>query len=32
MGDGSVTFINESIDMVTYQARSTIAGQEVYND
>jgi prepilin-type N-terminal cleavage/methylation domain-containing protein/prepilin-type processing-associated H-X9-DG protein len=32
MGDGSVTFINESIDMITYQGRSTIAGEEVYND
>jgi prepilin-type N-terminal cleavage/methylation domain-containing protein/prepilin-type processing-associated H-X9-DG protein len=32
MGDGSVAFINESIDMITYQARSTIAGEEVYSD
>jgi prepilin-type processing-associated H-X9-DG protein len=31
MGDGSVTFINESIDMVTYQGRSTISGEEVVN-
>lgn len=32
MGDGSVVFVNESIDMVTYQGRSTIAGEEVLND
>jgi prepilin-type N-terminal cleavage/methylation domain-containing protein/prepilin-type processing-associated H-X9-DG protein len=32
MGDGSVAFVNESIDMITYQARSTIAGEEVYSD
>jgi prepilin-type N-terminal cleavage/methylation domain-containing protein/prepilin-type processing-associated H-X9-DG protein len=32
MGDGSVTFINESIDMVTYQAKSTIAGEEVFSE
>lgn len=28
MGDGSVTFISESINMIVYQARSTIAGEE----
>jgi prepilin-type processing-associated H-X9-DG protein len=32
MGDGSVTFINESIDMVVYQGRSTIAGEEVVSE
>lgn len=32
MGDGSVTFINASIDLITYQARSTIAGEEVYSE
>jgi prepilin-type processing-associated H-X9-DG protein len=32
MGDGSVTFVNEDIDMVTYQGRSTIAGEEVLSD
>jgi prepilin-type N-terminal cleavage/methylation domain-containing protein/prepilin-type processing-associated H-X9-DG protein len=29
MGDGSATFLAESIDMVVYQAKSTIAGGEV---
>jgi prepilin-type N-terminal cleavage/methylation domain-containing protein/prepilin-type processing-associated H-X9-DG protein len=28
MADGSVTFLNESIDMAAYRARSTIAGEE----
>jgi prepilin-type N-terminal cleavage/methylation domain-containing protein/prepilin-type processing-associated H-X9-DG protein len=28
MADGSVTFLPESIDMVIYQAKSTIAGEE----
>jgi prepilin-type processing-associated H-X9-DG protein len=32
MGDASVTFINEGIDMITYQARSTISGEEVYGE
>ena len=30
--DGSVRFIDESIDMVTYQAQSTIAGGEIVSD
>jgi prepilin-type processing-associated H-X9-DG protein len=29
MADGSCTFLPESIDMVVYQAKSTIAGEEV---
>ena len=29
MADGSATFIPESTDMVIYQAKSTIAGDEV---
>jgi prepilin-type N-terminal cleavage/methylation domain-containing protein/prepilin-type processing-associated H-X9-DG protein len=29
MADGSVSFLNESIDMAAYRARSTIAGDEV---
>jgi len=29
MADGSATFLPESIDMVIYQAKSTIAGEEV---
>jgi prepilin-type N-terminal cleavage/methylation domain-containing protein/prepilin-type processing-associated H-X9-DG protein len=32
MADGAVVFLNESIEMANYQARSTIAGQEVYSD
>ena len=32
MADGSVTFLNESIDMASYRARSTIAGEEVFSD
>jgi len=32
MADGSVAFISEGIDMVSYQARSTIAGEDVAND
>jgi prepilin-type processing-associated H-X9-DG protein len=31
MADGSVTFLNEDIDMLTYRAHSTIAGEEVIN-
>jgi prepilin-type N-terminal cleavage/methylation domain-containing protein/prepilin-type processing-associated H-X9-DG protein len=32
MADGSVAFLNESIELDVYQARSTIAGGEVFND
>ncbi len=32
MADGSVTFLNESIDMAAYRALSTIAGEDVSND
>lgn len=32
MADGSVTFLNESIDMTAYRARSTIAGAEVISE
>lgn len=32
MADASVTFLPESIDMIVYQAKSTIAGGEVVND
>jgi prepilin-type N-terminal cleavage/methylation domain-containing protein/prepilin-type processing-associated H-X9-DG protein len=32
MADGSITFLNESITMVVYQAMSTIAGAEVVSD
>ena len=32
MADGSVTFLNESIDLLTYQAKSTIAGEEVISE
>jgi prepilin-type processing-associated H-X9-DG protein len=32
LSDGSVTFLNESIELANYQARSTIAGEEVFND
>jgi hypothetical protein len=32
MADGSVTFLNESISMVVYQAMSTIAGGEVVSE
>jgi prepilin-type N-terminal cleavage/methylation domain-containing protein/prepilin-type processing-associated H-X9-DG protein len=32
MGDGSATFLPESIDMLVYQAKSTIAGGEVVTE
>jgi prepilin-type N-terminal cleavage/methylation domain-containing protein/prepilin-type processing-associated H-X9-DG protein len=32
MADGSVAFLNESIDMPSYRARSTIAGDDVFSD
>lgn len=32
MGDGSVTFLNESMDLLVYQARSTVAGEEVISE
>jgi prepilin-type N-terminal cleavage/methylation domain-containing protein/prepilin-type processing-associated H-X9-DG protein len=32
MADGSVTFLTESIDMLAYQAKSTIAGDEVISE
>lgn len=32
MADGSVAFVNESIDLLTYQAKSTIAGEEVISE
>jgi prepilin-type N-terminal cleavage/methylation domain-containing protein/prepilin-type processing-associated H-X9-DG protein len=32
MADGSVTFLNESIDMTSYRARSTIAAEDVSNE
>jgi hypothetical protein len=32
MADGSVTFLNESISMLAYQAMSTIAGAEVVTE
>jgi prepilin-type N-terminal cleavage/methylation domain-containing protein/prepilin-type processing-associated H-X9-DG protein len=32
IADGSVTFLNEDINMVSYQARSSIAGDEVVNE
>lgn len=32
MADGSATFLPESIDMAVYQAKSTIAGDEVVNE
>jgi prepilin-type N-terminal cleavage/methylation domain-containing protein/prepilin-type processing-associated H-X9-DG protein len=32
MADGSVTFLNESIDMTAYRARSTIAADDVNNE
>ena len=32
MADGSATFLPESIDMVVYQAKSTIAGEEVISE
>ena len=32
MADGSVTFLNESIDMAAYRARSTIAGEDYFSE
>ena len=32
MADGSVAFISESINLATYQAKSTIAGEEVISE
>jgi hypothetical protein len=32
MADGSVTFLNESIDLANYQARSTMSGDDVFNN
>jgi prepilin-type N-terminal cleavage/methylation domain-containing protein/prepilin-type processing-associated H-X9-DG protein len=32
MADGSVTLLSESIDMTAYRARSTIAGEDVFNE
>ena len=32
MADGSVAFLSESIDMNDYRARSTIAGEEVFDE
>ena len=32
LADGSVTFLNESIDMAAYRARSTIGGEDVINE
>ncbi len=32
MADGSVTFLNESIDMASYRARSTIAAEDINNE
>ncbi len=32
MADGSVTFLNETIDMTAYRARSTIAGGDINSD
>jgi prepilin-type processing-associated H-X9-DG protein len=32
MADGSVSFLNESIDMVAYRARSTIAADDINNE
>jgi prepilin-type processing-associated H-X9-DG protein len=32
MTDGSVAFVNESIDLATYQAKGTIAGEEVISE
>jgi prepilin-type N-terminal cleavage/methylation domain-containing protein/prepilin-type processing-associated H-X9-DG protein len=32
MADGSVTFLNESIDIAAYRYRSTIAGEDVFSD
>ena len=32
MGDGSATFLTESIDMAAYRARSTIAAEDIFSD
>jgi hypothetical protein len=32
MADGSGTFLPESIDMLVYGAKATIAGEEVVNE
>jgi prepilin-type N-terminal cleavage/methylation domain-containing protein/prepilin-type processing-associated H-X9-DG protein len=32
MGDGSVAFLSESIDMPAYQARSTIGAEDIFSD
>jgi prepilin-type N-terminal cleavage/methylation domain-containing protein/prepilin-type processing-associated H-X9-DG protein len=32
MADGSATFLNDGIDMVSYQARSTIAGEDIFKE
>jgi prepilin-type processing-associated H-X9-DG protein len=32
MSDGSVAFLNESIDIAAYRARSTIAADDIFND
>jgi prepilin-type processing-associated H-X9-DG protein len=32
MADGSVTFLREDIDMMSYQARSTIAGEDIASE
>lgn len=32
MADGSVTFLNDSIDLLVYQAKSTISGEEVASE
>jgi prepilin-type N-terminal cleavage/methylation domain-containing protein/prepilin-type processing-associated H-X9-DG protein len=32
MADGSVTFLNESIDLAAYRARSTIGAEDVFSD
>jgi prepilin-type N-terminal cleavage/methylation domain-containing protein len=32
MGDGSVTFLTEGIDMAAYRARSTIAADDIFSD
>ena len=32
MRDGSVTFLSESIDLVAYQARSTIAAEDIFSE
>jgi prepilin-type processing-associated H-X9-DG protein len=32
MGDGSVAFLNESIDIAAYRYRSTIAAEDIFSD